>query len=180
MERRSLRVATSVAPESELIGAVGIVVGVAPGNLAKRSIALYTDEVLESRRKLPGRDATLWRRTCKRLAVNLEESLVGVFQLPDEHHSYHDRITGLVIDLDRFRIKVAGTEADALLAHERIDPVETGAGERTTVFSEEYECLSLIRLQLDETVAAEAGDEQQDTAHSRKPRSLLRQGKQVD
>ena len=62
--------------------------------------------------------------------------------------------------------------------HLEIEIADAGGNIRqVSVAKSSWEALG---LQLDETVAAEAGDEQQDTADCRKPRSLLRQGKQVD
>ena len=96
------------------------------------------------------------RRTLShRLGINLEDSLVGILQLPYQHHTNHNRITCLVIHLDRFGIEVAHTKRKLLLTDKRIQPIITGCCKSATIFTEEKQYASLTRLHQDETASAD-------------------------
>src|SRR5690606_2015590 len=62
----------------------------------------------------------------KRLVVvDVKRGLIRVVYLPHYDYAHFNRITHLVIYLDRFTVKIAGTQRNEFLAKERIDPVET-------------------------------------------------------
>ncbi len=147
-----------IAAESKLFLGVGVVIGIAAGHLAQGGVALHADEILESVREGPGGAAC--RRTGKGLAVDFEQGLVCVLQLPYEDHADEDRIAGLVIDLDGLGIQVPGAEAYALDAQERVNPVKSCPREGSAVFSEENKDLRLIGLQLDESLGAQDDGDQ--------------------
>ncbi len=161
-----------VAAEGEFFLGVGIVVGIAAGDLAQGGVTLHADEILEGLRKRPGGAAG--RRSGKGLTVDFEQGLVRVLQLPHEDHADQDRVAGLVIDLDRLGVQVPGAETDAFDAQQRIDPVETCPRESPAVFSEEDKDFRLVGLQFDESLGAQDDGDHAECAEESEGSVLLR------
>ena len=80
--------------------------------------------------------------------IYVENCLVDFLSLylPYKHQTDHDRVTHLVIHLDRVGIQVACTKGNLLHAHERIHPPESFLQEVAAVFSEEHHYPCLIRF----------------------------------
>ena len=108
--------------------------------MAQRRIALNSHEILQ------------YVHSCRRLhactgrSVDLEYSLIDTLALdtPYEHQTDQDRVTCLVVHLNRIDIEVTGTHRDALLGHKGVYPPETRLVERTAVLTEEQQHASLV------------------------------------
>ena len=77
-------------------------------------------------------------------------------------------------------VEVAGAEADAFLAQERVDPVKTCAAESAAVLSEEYQNLGLVGLKFYETIQANTEEQHPQCSDNREYAVGICQGEAID
>ena len=135
-----------VARDIRFLGGLYVVVGVLPGDLPQRGVALDADELLECEHPRRHVAAASSCNGCHCLRVYLKHCFVGVLETPHQHHAYQDGVAHLVVDLDGLGIEVPGAERECLGRHEGVDPVEARVAERALVLAEEHHHLCLIRL----------------------------------
>ena len=137
------------ASKGQLVGFLFVVVvSILPGYLPESGIALYTDKIFESIHPFG------YCYTCltilfiisHRLCIDFKHRFVSIFQFPNQHKSYQDRIADFVVYFDWLNIQIAGTQRKFLFVHEWIYPIKPCLRECAFVFSKKYHDPGFVRL----------------------------------
>ena len=124
-----------------------IVISIFSSHLTQCRITLYTYKSFESIHPSGHRYGHLTVPLFSHcLGINLEHGFISILQFPYQHKTDKNRITYLIIYLDRFNIQITRPQGKLFLIHKRIHPVKTCSLESSFILTKENHNTSFIRL----------------------------------